>query len=758
MQPQQVDPPGMQCLVRALQGTVIRLVEPGDDGSATSIAETIDTHLPLNRSVQDPLGLNQGGPELEEGEWRPSLHEAMDQDDVLEHNASLDEDSAYEAGMAYGQTTDSQSEAMDVVGAGSELEGFSDRPMDAQDARHDRDRHEPTWDEGESETAKRRRKYPKVRPYTVPVRQEINNGWYQWEDLLDPSEVAPPARRVGLPNVDGSIGGDTRYALPPPRESRSNFYYNRELHRQVTYDRGTKSDKGHYPHITEEERVARAQRQNTALQRDAFWENELRASHYLPTIGDSPVNYRYRVKSTTYAVPYHVVGPMTWEYPYHNGQAQEDLADRLIPASLYGMNVVRPGYRSANAKPATATEAQAACDGGTGFMTYVSDTDVNAHAMPVGEVGQGHQGAALLICTQPECAVAGGREPLFANLEQWAAHWNSFHVAVAPAFNCMVRGCTFGTTPAPDALDSLFRHFQDAHPDVYDHGRWPNLTDLVTRGLKVRANTHYWPPTNVVGELQRPVTAARPSPLQLESPIVAARWAAREAFHKAVVTRRRSFKKAKRRESKSGERSSSASKVGARAPSESDARTLSESADEWSRFRRDAEKAAVATSSQAKTPGVKKSKSSKGSGGLKDSKSSASAVAKTGLVKGSKRKGKEAGLAEKPRWDTSYKIPKRSQVDTSISSGAPTPRKADKAKRPNKKSSKPKSGKGAQTQSGKGSATALPSTSTTLAIDHWTNYRSTSNRSPVKVVVRRTYTARARQLRLGERGSRAGDT
>ncbi len=201
--------------------------------------------------------------------------------------------------------------------------------------------------------------------------------------------------------------------------------------------------------------------------------------------------------------------------------------------------------------------------------------------------------------------MAGGHEPLFANLEQWAAHWNSFHVAAAPAFNCMVRGCTFETTTAPDALDSLFRHFQDAHPDVYDHGRWPNLTDMVARGLKVRVNTHYWPPTNVVGELQRPVTVTRPSALQLESPIVAARWAAREAFHRAVVARHRSFRKAKRRESKSGERNSSASKGGVRAPSESDAHTLSESADEWSRFRRDAEAAAVATSSQAKTHGAK---------------------------------------------------------------------------------------------------------------------------------------------------------
>ncbi len=403
---------------------------------------------------------------------------------------------------------------------------------------------------------------------------------------MDPNDVAPPVCRMGLPNVVGSIGGDAKYTLPPPRQSRSNFYYGRELRRRVIYDRPPKNDKGHYPRISEEECVKRARRQNPALQSDAYWKGELAACRYLPTPEDSPVNFSYRVNSNIYAVPYHAVGPMTWEYPYHSGQAQEDLADRLIPASLYGLMVTRPGYRSATAKPATAQDAQAAYDSGRGFLDHISDTDVNAHAVPVGEVGLGEQGPALFVCIQPECAVAEGHEPLFATLEQWAAHWNTFHVAATPAFNCMVRCCTYSTGTAPDALDSLFRHFQDAHEDVYEDGKWTGLAELVVRGLKIRANAQYWPPTNTVGELQRPVAVARPTALQLESPVVAARWAAREAFHKAVVMRRRSFRKAKCRESKSGEHSSSASKSGAKAQSESDTPALSGSADEWNRFRR----------------------------------------------------------------------------------------------------------------------------------------------------------------------------
>ena len=243
----------------------------------------------------------------------------------------------------------------------------------------------------------------------------------------------------------------------------------------------------------------------------------------------------------------------------------------------------------------------------------------------------------------------------------------------------------------------------------------------------MRPNAQYWPPTNVVGELQRPVAMAKPTSTQLASPIVAARWAARESFHKAVVTRHRSYKKAQRQESKSGEHSSSAPKGVTRALLESDTQTPSESADKWNKFRCTADEAAAAASSKAKTPGLKKGKGNKGSAGPKDSKSSASAATKTGSGKGNKRKGKEAGLAEKPRWDSSFKIPKRSLSDTSVSSGDPTPRKTGKFKRPAKKvakkSSTPKQSKDARAKTGKGSATAQPSTSSDLPIGYWANHR-----------------------------------
>ncbi len=104
---------------------------------------------------------------------------------------------------------------------------------------------------------------------------------------------------------------------------------------------------------------------------------------------------------------------MSWEYPYHSGPGR---SDRLVPASLYGLKVAVWAEGSQ-----TAAQALVAFDRGKEFMDHISDTDVYAYAILVGQVRQGHLGRALFICPQPECTVAGGHSFLFATIVQWAA-------------------------------------------------------------------------------------------------------------------------------------------------------------------------------------------------------------------------------------------------------------------------------------------------------------------------------------------------
>ncbi len=222
---------GVRVLIQALKGTVIHLVQSEDDESATSDMDASDSSLLQDCSELDPLNLTQNGPEWEEGELsnQSSSPEAMDQDDVLGRDTYLDGGLASDTGMASGRMTDFQSEDMDTTAQPLGAESYFDRPMESQDAWHSRGNTDPTWGEGENETAKRRRLYPKVRPYTVPVPARIDEGWYQGEDLMDPGEVASPACRVGRPNVDGSIGGDQGNTLPPNCSSWQYYHEGREL-------------------------------------------------------------------------------------------------------------------------------------------------------------------------------------------------------------------------------------------------------------------------------------------------------------------------------------------------------------------------------------------------------------------------------------------------------------------------------------------------------------------------------------------------
>ncbi len=157
---------GVRGFVRVLKGVKVQLVQPEDNDSDTSEMDASHASLPLDHSETDPMAPNHRGPEWEVGELSdhspfPGL---MDQDDVLGHDMYLDRGLVSDTGVAPGRISGFQAEEMDTTSQPPEVESYSDRPRESQDARYDRSLPDSNWGEGESETARRRRLYPKVRP------------------------------------------------------------------------------------------------------------------------------------------------------------------------------------------------------------------------------------------------------------------------------------------------------------------------------------------------------------------------------------------------------------------------------------------------------------------------------------------------------------------------------------------------------------------------------------------------------------------
>ncbi len=114
-----------------------------------------------------------------------------------------------------------------------------------------------------------------------------------------------------------------------------------------------KNEEGKYPPISEAEHLDRQTERDSRLKGDEFWKAELDRRYCLSTPKAWLVHFGHQVKSVVLAVPYHVVRRMAWEYPYQNGQARDYLPNRLAMASLYGVEVGRPGYLSAFHRPDT---------------------------------------------------------------------------------------------------------------------------------------------------------------------------------------------------------------------------------------------------------------------------------------------------------------------------------------------------------------------------------------------------------------------
>ena len=131
----------------------------------------------------------------------------------------------------------------------------------------------------------------------------------------------------------------------------------------------------------------------------------------------------------------------------------------------------------------------------------------------------------------------------FATVKQWIAHWNTFHVAVAPVITCMVGGCPAKFNTGPDTVDAFFRHVQNRHPDLRDDGKWSRLNGLIRAGMSSGPNTCYWPPSSGNGPHLRPDQVNSLTSDEMQDPFLAARWVAQTELYDLVCKGRLKSKK-----------------------------------------------------------------------------------------------------------------------------------------------------------------------------------------------------------------------
>ena len=205
------------------------------------------------------------------------------------------------------------------------------------------------------------------------------------------------------------------------------------------------------------------------------------------------------------------------------------------------MQLVRPGYYSPQAGPQVYPESDWPSRKPRACANYVLDTDQCNSGHPVGSIGITSNGEEAFVCREEGCGVMPDMPCYFATAEQFTAHWNTFHVAVAPTITCLVRGCGAKFPPGPDSLDAFFRHVKEKHEAESDGGQWHRLKNWARKGIDLAPNPYYWGPS-----VEEPPTPSRPDVVEnlnaedMKDPFKAARWIAQTSFqHKVLQARPR---------------------------------------------------------------------------------------------------------------------------------------------------------------------------------------------------------------------------
>ncbi len=145
-------------------------------------------------------------------------------------------------------------------------------------------------------------------------------------------------------------------------------------------------------------------------------------------------------------------------------------------------------------------------------------------------------------CRMEDCCAVGGIRLAFSMEEELVAHWNTFHVAVAPQFTCQVQGCKAMFAADPGALDRYLAHVGQKMAEERENRRfrWERHSlEAVSEALSIRPNPFFKPPTSIFGiprRTARVVTQPKCHPnAGTGLSILNIRWAFRKLFEKKML-------------------------------------------------------------------------------------------------------------------------------------------------------------------------------------------------------------------------------
>ncbi len=133
----------------------------------------------------------------------------------------------------------------------------------------------------------------------------------------------------------------------------------------------------------------------------------------------------------------------------------------MIVNDLYGIPFYKPAVGPIDPDLATgAVAAKRIIDSTGADPNFVSDEvkrGSSAGTYPL-MFQDSDSGPVRYTCRMDDCCAVGGVRLAFSTEEELVAHWNTFHIAVAPQFTCQVPGCHLTFAADPGTLGRYLAH------------------------------------------------------------------------------------------------------------------------------------------------------------------------------------------------------------------------------------------------------------------------------------------------------------